>query len=140
MRTYSELIEIPSYEERLEYLLLRGLVGDITFGGSRLLNQSFYRSREWKKIRRDVILRDNGCDLSHPDYQIVGKLIVHHIEPLTIDDVRLNSQKIYDMENLVCTSLISHNAIHYGDASLAQATQFVERRPNDTCPWKGGNE
>lgn len=140
MRTYSELITLPTYQERLEYLLLNGYVGDITFGGSRLLNQSFYQSYEWRRVRREVILRDNGCDLAHPDYLILGKLVVHHIEPLTIDDVKSGSSKIWDMDNLVCVSPITHNAIHYGDISLAQGTQLIERKPNDTCPWRGGIE
>ena len=136
MRTYSELMGLSSFEERFEYLKLTGLVGEITFGGTRVLSQNFYRSKEWKRIRRDIILRDNGCDLACPDRPIVGNVLIHHLEPITIDDVKSMSGKIVDPENLICVSMLTHNAIHYGSIDILPNFEFTERKPNDTCPWK----
>lgn len=135
IRTYSELIKIPTFKERFEYLKLGGQVGVETFGFDRYLNQTLYRSSEWKRFRRDVIIRDNGCDLAMDDYEIVGKILVHHIDPLTIEDVLKRHPKIFDPENVICTSLNTHNAIHYGDASLL-ITEPIIRTKYDTCPWK----
>lgn len=135
IRTYSELIKLPTFEERFRYLKLGGIVGEETFGFDRYLNQTLYRSGEWKRFRRDIIVRDNGMDLACDDYDIVGKVLVHHIDPLTIEDVIRRHPKIFDPENVVCTSLNTHNAIHYGDESLL-ITAPIERTKYDTCPWR----
>lgn len=136
MRTYSELASFSSFEERFNYAKLTGLVGEITFGGSRILSQNFYRSKEWRTLRRDIILRDNGCDLGCPDRPIYGNILIHHLEPITIDDVKSMNSRIMDPDNLVCVSMLTHNAIHYGSFDILPSTDFVERKPNDTCPWK----
>lgn len=135
IRYYSELIRIDSYLDRFEYLRLNGVPANITFGGHRWMNQELYRSRKWKKVRDHVILRDEACDMAHPDYEIRTKLIVHHLNPITIDDLLDESELVFDPEFLVCVSYDTHNAIHYGDSSLLQLPPIV-RRPNDTCPWK----
>ncbi len=134
IRTYSELIKIPDYLERFRYLKLDGQVGIDTFGHNRYLNQILYHTPEWKRFRRDIILRDNGCDLAHEDFEIYGKIIIHHINPITIDDILYRDPMIFDPENVISTSLITHNAIHYGDETLL-TTGPVERTPYDTCPW-----
>lgn len=123
-----------SFEDRFEYLKLRGSVGRETFGGDRYLNQRFYRSREWKRVRRDVIARDEACDLADPDMPIKGHLYVHHIDPLTTKDLVEGGEKLFDMNNLVTVSHNTHNAIHYGDASLLPKP-LVERTPGDTKLW-----
>lgn len=133
-RTYSELIRKNSFEDRFEYLKLGGAVFDETFGHSRFLNQGFYRSNEWKKIRRDVIARDLACDLAWPDYPIKGRLIVHHINPITEFDIIHGSDSMLDMENLVCVSHMTHNAIHYGDRNMLPK-DLVVRKPGDTLLW-----
>lgn len=135
IRTYSELIKIPTFEERFEYLKLSGAIGEATFGFDRYLNQVFYRSQEWKHIRDCVIFRDNGCDLGIDDRLIRGKILVHHMNPISIQDVENRDRKIFDPEFLICVSHITHNAIHYGDSNLL-IKDHVERTPNDTCPWK----
>lgn len=135
IRTYSELITIPTFIERYRYLKLGGSVGKETFGFDRYLNQTLYRSPEWKRFRRDMILRDNGMDLACDEYEIVGKVLVHHIDPLTIQDVIRRDSKIFDSENVVCVSMNTHNAIHYGDESLLMIEPVV-RTKNDTCPWR----
>lgn len=135
IKTYSELIMIPTFLERYQYLKIGGRVGEETFGYDRYLNQTLYRSPEWKRFRRDMILRDNGLDLAHDDYEIVGKILVHHIDPITPKDVIRRDPKIFDPENVVCVSLNTHNAIHYGDESLLMLDPIV-RTKNDTCPWK----
>lgn len=136
MRTYSELIKIPSFKDRFEYLKLNGSVGETTFSSHRYLNQQFYRSDKWLRFRNQVIIRDAGCDLAHPDFEIpkYAKLIIHHINPITIDDVLNESKKLLDFENVVCTTFMTHQAIHYGDESLLGLLN--ERKPNDTCPWR----
>lgn len=134
-KTYSELCEIKSFEERFEYLKLNGIVGTDTFGFNRYLNQILYRSSEWKKIRNKVIIRDNGCDLGVEGYDISGRILIHHINPITIEDVRNRNSIIFDLNNLITVSHNTHNAIHYGDKDLL-ITGPVERKPNDTCPWK----
>ena len=135
-KSYQELISIPDYLERYEYLKLGGSVGELTFNGHRYLNQKFYtKDPEWKKVKRQVILRDNGCDMAHDDYQIGGRIIVHHINPVTIDDLIKRNPIIFDPDNLVCVSHNTHNAIHYGDSSLLLLPP-VERVANDTCPWR----
>lgn len=135
IRTYSELITIPTYEERYKYLQLSGFVGKETFGFDRYLNQNFYRSQEWKKIRDYVIIRDNGCDLGIEDRVIHGKIIIHHMNPIDSKDIRDVSDYLTNPEYLICTTHQTHNAIHYGDENLLM-TNPIERTVNDTCPWK----
>ena len=135
IKTYSELITIPTFLERYRYLKLGGSIGEETFGFDRYLNQTLYRSPEWKRFRRDMIIRDNGMDLAADDYEIVGKILVHHINPLTVQDVIRRDPKIFDPENVICTSINTHNAIHYGDESLLMVEPVV-RTKYDTCPWR----
>ncbi len=136
IRTYSELITLPTFEERFEYLKLSGRVGDETFGRDRYLNQLLYqRSDEWRVVRRGVILRDNGCDFGCEGYEIYGQIIVHHMNPITIDDVLNLDPKVFDPEFLISTMHRTHNAIHYGNADLL-ITAPIKRRKNDTCPWR----
>lgn len=135
IRTYSDLIKLPTFEERYLYLKLDGVVGEDTFGFARYLNQAFYRSPEWRKIRRDVIIRDNGCDMALEDEPIVGRIYVHHLNPITPEDLENRSPKLFDMENLVSVSYNTHQAITYGIDSLVHR-QNIERAPNDTCPWR----
>lgn len=136
LKTYSELITLPTFEERFEYLKLSGVVGGFTFGGSRYLNQIFYNTSEWKSAKQKVIIRDNGCDLGIEDRIIRGRLYVHHINPITIDDVIQRNPCLFDPENLICVSFNTHQAIHYSDASLLTPSKPVERKPNDQCPWR----
>ena len=135
LRTYSELVQFPTFIERYEYLRLKGKVGEDTFGFDRWLNQNFYRSKEWKRIRDQVILRDNGCDLAIPDREIYGKAVIHHMNPVSIKDIVDATEYLLNPEFLICTTLDTHNAIHYGDADLL-VTDPIERKPNDTCPWR----
>lgn len=135
IKCYSELITLPTFEERYRYLRLRGRVGEDTFGYDRYLNQAFYSSKEWKRFRRDVIIRDNGCDLGIEDREIYGSIIIHHITPITQDDILNRSSRLMDMENVICVSDNTHKAIHYSDEQLL-FTLPIERRKNDTCPWK----
>ena len=136
IRTYSELIQLPTFEQRFEYLRLRGKVSEETFGVERYLNQKFYRSQEWRDIRDAVILRDNGCDLGDPDREIAGRIIIHHMNPILLTDILQHSDDILNPEYLITTSHVTHNAIHYGDILDTKQVGFVERQPNDTCPWK----
>ena len=135
IRTYSELITIPTFEERYKYLKIGGKVGEETFGFERYLNQEFYKSHEWQSIRRQVIVRDLGCDLGIKDREIHGKIIVHHMNPITIDDIIEASDFLLNPEYLICTLKSTHDAIHYGDENLLIKAP-VERTKNDTCPWK----
>lgn len=136
IKTYSELITLPTFEERYKYCRLGGKVGEETFGFDRLINQFFYqRHEEWKAIRREVILRDNGCDLGMSDRPIQGKILVHHMNPIDLRDIEDMSEFLLDPEYLISTSLLTHNAIHYGDESLL-ITAPIERTPYDTCPWR----
>lgn len=136
MKTYSELIKIPTFIERFRYLKLQGIVADETFGSRRYLNQVLYNnSEEWKSIRRQVIIRDNGCDLGMQDHTILGRIFVHHMNPLTIEDLVERPEVAFDPENLICCSFDTHNAIHYGDESKVDF-QMTERKPNDTIPWR----
>lgn len=138
IRTYSELCSLPTYKERFQYLRLDGQVGADTFGYDRHLNQMVYqRDPRWKKARDTVIIRDNGCDLGIEGYEIRGKIIVHHMNPITIDDILNDRDWIFDPEYLICTVHNTHNAIHYGDEGLLTLAP-TERKPNDTCPWKRG--
>lgn len=135
MRTYSELIQLPTFKERYEYLRLGGLVGQDTFGFDRYLNQKFYHSPEWKRIRRDVIIRDEGRDLALEGYELHGEIIVHHMNPILPNDLVDVSEILINPEFLVCVSKRTHDAIHFGDASLLPQLPN-ERTPNDMCPWK----
>lgn len=136
MKTYNELITFDRFEDRFEYLKIKGNVGEATFGSQRYLNQMLYRNPQWKSIRNKVIIRDNGCDLAHPDYEINGQAAyVHHIEPITIDDIINENPKIFDMNNLVTTTFQTHQAIHYGSKDILMLNP-IERKPNDTCPWR----
>ena len=135
IRTYSELILLPTFEERFKYLQLNGRVGDETFGFDRYINQNFYRSAEWKRIRDLVIMRDNGCDLAFEGYEIYGKILIHHMNPITVKDVELSTEYLMNPEYLICVTHNTHNAIHYGDEKLINKGPIV-RTKNDTCPWK----
>ena len=136
-RTYSNLVSFRTFLERYNYLRLRGMVGESTFGFDRYLNQALYSSSRWRKTRDAVIIRDEGCDLGIRDYQINKGLIVHHLNPITIDDVEDQSDEVFDPEFLICVSPATHNAIHFGDETLLPKLP-VERRPGDTCPWRRG--
>jgi len=135
MRTYSELVRIPTFEERFNYLKLDGRIAEETFGFDRWVNQRFYHSSEWKRIRDQVIVRDLGRDLASEGYEIGGKIIIHHLNPLVLKDLVELVPEIYNPDYLVCTSHQTHNAIHYGDRKLLPPTVF-QRSRNDTCPWK----
>lgn len=135
IKTYSELITIPTFEERFEYLQIKGSVGKDTFGYDRHLNQVLYRSPEWKRLRNQIIIRDCGCDLACEGYDIHSKVLIHHLNPITVEDVLARSRKVFDPDNLVCVSHNTHNAIHYGDVDLL-ATGPIIRTKNDTCPWR----
>ena len=135
IRTYSELITIPTFKERYEYLRIGGRVGKDTFGFDRYLNQVLYKSKEWKHVRNIVIERDNGCDLAMEGYEIYDNIIVHHMNPITMEDLLYRRDYVLDPEYLISTVHKTHNAIHYGDDSLIFTT-LTERRPNDTCPWR----
>jgi len=136
IRTYSELLELKTYDERFAYLSLNGKVGEETFGFDRYLNQQLYRSNEWKRVRDYVILRDNGCDLGMEDHDIFGTILVHHMNPISSDDVVNSSQYLLNPEYLISVSIDTHSAIHYGVKDYADRIKVVTRRPNDHCPWK----
>lgn len=135
IRTYSELIALPTFEERFKYLQLNGQVGESTFGFDRYMNQVFYRSQKWKSIRDFVIIRDCGCDLGVEGYDIHGKIIIHHMNPLSMRDIETESGFLLNPDFLICTTHNTHNAIHYGDENLL-VTAPIERTKNDTCPWR----
>ena len=135
MRTYSELILLPTLEERFEYLSQGVTPTNETFGGERYMNQRFYKSVEWTHAKRHAHIRDNGCELGLEEYPISGRIYVHHIEPITIDDIDRSSNKLFDLENLICMSFKMHQAIHYGDKSFLKIYEWKERQPNDTVPW-----
>ena len=135
IRTYSELSRLTTFEERFEYLRLDGRVGEDTFGFDRYLNQIFYRSPQWKSIRDEVIIRDNGCDLGVEGYEIHGRIIIHHMNPITIRDIETESEFLLNPEYLITTVHNTHNAIHYGDEQLLVSAPIV-RTKNDTCPWR----
>ena len=135
IKRYSELILLPTFEERYKYLQLNGVIGDETFGFDRYINQMFYRSQEWRQVRDYVIVRDNGCDLGIEGHEIRGKILIHHMNPIGIKDIQQVNKILLDPEYLITTMLSTHNAIHYGDESLL-ITEPIERSKNDTCPWK----
>lgn len=136
-RSYHELITIASFEDRYEYLKIGGKVGESTFGSHRYLNQILYQMPEWKEARRNAIVRDGAFDLAHPDYEMGPKqpLYVHHINPITIDDIMERRKCVLDLDNLVVCSFDTHQAIHYGSVSLLPEKPVI-RKPNDTCPWR----
>lgn len=135
IRRYSELILLPTFEERFEYLKLGGTIGEDTFGFDRYLNQVFYRSKEWKRIRDEVIIRDNGCDLGVAGYDIFERILIHHMNPISIEDIEQRSDLLLNPEYLISTTHNTHNAIHYGDSNLLMLGP-IERIANDTSPWR----
>lgn len=136
-KTHSHLLTLPTFEERFRYLKLDGDIGKETFGFDRYLNQMFYSTLEWRNFRRDMIVRDMGCDLGIPDREISGIIILHHINPISMADIRQrNLDILLNPENVICVSHRTHNAIHYGDESILAPSSLIERRPNDTCPWR----
>ena len=135
IRTYSELIILATFEERYRYLRLNGRVGEDTFGFDRWLNQRFYKDPEWLRVRDEVIVRDNGCDLAIPGREIHSRILIHHMNPITKEDILQRSRYLLDPEYLICTIKNTHDAIHYGDEDLLIKAP-VERAPNDTCPWR----
>ena len=135
IRTYSELITLPTFKERYEYLKLDGRVGEETFGFDRYLNQAFYKSEEWRAVRDYVIIRDNGCDLGMEGHEIFGKILIHHMNPISKRDILDRSDLLLNPEYLISTIKNTHDAIHFGDENLLIVAP-IERRKNDTCPWK----
>lgn len=135
IRTYTELSKLRTFRERYNYLKLNGIVGVETFGFERYLNQIFYQSKRWREVRNFVIIRDNGCDLGVEGYEIHSGIIIHHMNPITLQDIELESEFLIDPEYLICTVLNTHNAIHYGNENLLY-TEPVMRTRFDTCPWK----
>lgn len=132
-RSYSELITLPTYDARLQYLRCYGKVGIETFGQNRYFNQAFYHSMEWARAKRLAIARDNGKDLGIPELDILDRVIVHHINPVTIEDLELGNPAVVDLENLICCSSLTHRRIHYGEK---KPEGYIPRSENDTCPWK----
>ena len=135
IKTYSELIQLPTFKERFRYLKLGGKVGEETFGFDRYLNQKFYKSKEWLSVRDYVIIRDNGCDLAMEDRPIESRIIIHHLNPITRDDIINQTEFLLNPEYMICTIKRTHDAIHYGDESLLFDAP-IERTKNDTCPWR----
>lgn len=135
IRTYSELIQYNTLLDRYRYLKLGGKVGEETFGMDRYLNQQFYKSKEWRKVRDEIIIRDGACDLGLPDREITSRIIIHHMNPITKYDILNRTEFLLNPEYLICTLKRTHDAIHYGDESLL-FNELVERSANDTCPWK----
>lgn len=135
IKCYSELIRFNTFEERYRYLKLDGRVGEDTFGFDRYLNQIFYRSQKWKRIRNEIIIRDNGCDLGIEGHEIHGRILIHHMNPITLKDIERESEFLIDPEYLISTIHNTHNAIHYGDEKLLIVAPIVRAR-NDTCPWR----
>lgn len=146
-KCYSELIKLKTFDERFEYLRTCSRIGESTFGSDRYLNQMMYTSSIWGSIRNEIIIRDNACDLAIPGYEIIGNvsingkeykktglIIIHHINPITKEDILNRDPKVFDPENLICCSFKTHNAIHFGD--LDSLPTIKERTPNDTCPWR----
>lgn len=139
IRRYSELIQIPDFRDRYRYLRISGNVGEETFGFDRYINQRFYRSAEWRRIRNMVISRDCGYDLAHPEHLIAGQILIHHMNPITVKDISNATEYLLNPDFLISTSLDTHNAIHYGDESLLHEEKPVQRLPYDTSPWRTRN-
>lgn len=136
IRTYTELTKLKTFKERYEYLKLSSIVGEDTFGYDRYLNQQFYKSIAWKRVRDQVIIRDNGCDLGIDDRYINSRIYVHHMNPITKSDIINLTEYLLNPEYLICVSKNTHDAIHYGSEELLYTNHMVDRRPNDTCPWR----
>lgn len=136
IRTYKELSRLKTFEDRFRYLKLKGEVGESTFGFDRYLNQVLYHSYEWKQIRRDVILRDGGCDLGIPEREIYTKIIIHHMNPIKESDILERSDILLNPDYLITTTHKTHNALHYGDEGILRVNVLIERKPNDTIPWR----
>ena len=136
IRTYSELSKIDNFVDRFNYLSLKGTVAEETFGFDRYLNQKFYRSTEWRRLRNQIIVRDNGCDLGMAGHDIFDRIIIHHMNPLRLNDIVNSTDYLLNPEYLICVSRLTHNAIHYGDESLLASTDIIERKPNDQSPWR----
>ena len=134
-RTYSKLVQLPTFTERLRYLLLDGTVAAPTFGANRYLNQKLYRSPDWQRVRRLVIIRDGGNDLGVEGYSIEGAILIHHINPITEEMILNADPEIFNLDNLILTTRNTHNIIHYGDAGLIKE-DWKPRTPNDTIPWR----
>lgn len=135
IKSYSELITLSTFEKRFQYLKLEGTIGKETFGSRRWLNQNFYHSDKWLRFRDSIIIRDSGCDLGVQGYDIYGPVLIHHLNPITYENILYNDQCVFDPENVICTNLRTHNAIHYGTDNVITTT-LVERSRNDTCPWR----
>lgn len=135
IRRYSELRSLKTFEERFKYLKLNGKIGQDTFGFDRIFNQLFYKSKEWKAVRDKVIIRDNGCDLGIEGHEIYGRILIHHMNPISLEDIQESSDFLMNPEYLISTTHLTHNAIHYGDENLLIKAP-VERKRFDTCPWK----
>ena len=135
IRTYSELIKLPTFEERFEYLKLKSFVGKETFGYDRYINQQFYKSPRWIRLREKIILRDQGLDLACEGFEIYGRIIIHHMNPISLDDILSDTEYLMNPEYLISVSNNTHQAIHYGDIDIVPVLP-KERTPNDTCPWK----
>lgn len=135
IKTYSELVKLNTFEDRFNYLSLDGTVGNTTFGFDRYLNQFFYKSSKWRQVRNKVIIRDGACDLGIDGRDIHGRIIIHHMNPISIEDINEESEYLLDPEYLICVTHDTHNAIHYGDENLLARGPII-RKPNDTCPWK----
>lgn len=135
-KSFKELSRLKTFKERFEYLKLDGRVGEDTFGWDRCLNQALYTSQEWRNFRTKIIVRDNGFDMGLEDHPIGGKIILHHLNPITEHDLVNRADSLFDPDNVVCVSMLTHNAIHYGSYDLLSQNEFQERQPNDTCPWK----
>lgn len=133
-KTYHEMLEYKTFKDRYKYLRLIGYVGEDTFGFNRFVNQQFYTSRMWRSVRSQVIIRDNGCDLACPDRPILGKIYIHHINPVSLEQLEDEDPILFDLNNLVCVSHTTHNAIHYGDESTL-IEDYIPRRPGDTTLW-----
>lgn len=136
LRTYNELMQLNTFEDRFNYLSLKGAVSKETFGFDRYLNQKFYKSREWESIRNKIMIRDNGCDMALADFPIHGKIIIHHMNPVTLDELKNNPQMLLNPEYLICVSHDTHNYIHYGDSSVVDKHTLHERVSGDTLLWK----
>ena len=134
-KSYHELMNITSFEDRVKYLQLNGRVAESTFGSHRYLNQTLYRTPRWKQLRSHIIVRDNGCDLGHPDHLIQDAAYIHHINPISIDDILQERAIVFDPDNLITTTFLTHQAIHYSNLDLLPKP-YAERKPNDTCPWR----
>ena len=135
-KSYRNLILLPTFKERYEYLKLQGVVGESLFGFNRYMNQEFYTSREWRNFRNHIIARDLGCDMGLEDYEIQGRVIIHHINPLEIADFENSTDALFDPNNVVLVTFLTHEAIHFGDLNLIKTSRMADRMPNDTIPWR----